>query len=455
MEVDLIVEDGFVVMPETGIHKRTLAIKDGKIVGISEDAYGFQAREVIDARGKYVLPGVIQPHAHLGRLEGMRDYATETSSSVIGGVTTVLDYYRVSGDYGKGLSKTIDLIAAQSYIDFSFHFQVMSDLHLGNLSRYVHEFGVSSFKFNMGYKGEESKEKGLAELNDGLMLEGFSKLGGLKGAVACVHAENSEIIAYHTARLKGQGRDDLKAWSEARPAISEAESILRTLYFGEVTGCPVYLVHVTTREGLHLAKAHREKGGSAVYVETCPQYLTHHVENNVGKVAKFTPPLRTKADNEALWQALIRGEIDTIGIDQITRKVDPEEISIWKRSTAPREAVTTLPVLISEGFHKRGLTMERIAGVTSTHAARIFNLYPRKGALNIGSDGDAVVVDIHLEKKVTREVIRSYSEFSIYEGWTLRGWPVVTISRGKVVMRNGDVVGEPGWGSFLKRGPNT
>lgn len=455
MDVDLIIKDGFLVMPETGVHKATLAIKEGRIVGIYEDASHLQAREIIDARGKYVLPGVIQPHAHLGRFEGMKDYATETYSAVIGGVTTVLDFYRANGDYGEGFSKMIELIAAQSYIDFSFHFQVMSDVHLDNLSRYVQELGISSFKFNMGYKGEESKEKGLAELNDGLMVEAFLKLGELKGAVACVHAENSEINAYHTARLKGQGRDDLKAWSEARPAVSETESILRTLYFGELTGCPVYLVHVTTGEGLRLVKAHREKACSAVYVETCPHYLSHHMDNDLGRVAKFTPPLRTQADNEALWQGLIRGEIDTIGIDQNTRKVDPEEVSIWKRSTAPREAVTALPVLISEGLHKRGLSIERIAGVTSTHAARLFNLYPRKGSLNIGSDGDLVVVDIHLEKKVSKEIIKSYSDFSVYEGWTLKGWPVVTVSRGKVVMRNGDVVGEPGWGVFLERKPNT
>ena len=455
MDVDLIIKDGFLVMPETGVHKATLAIKEGRIVGNYEDSSHLQAREVIDARGKYVLPGVIQPHAHLGRLDGMKDYATETYSAVIGGVTTVLDFYRASGDYGEGLSKIINLITGQSYIDFSFHFQVMSDVHLDNLSRYVQELGVSSFKFNMGYKGEESKEKGLAELNDGLMVAAFLKLGELKGAVACVHAENSEIIAYHTARLKGQGRDDLKAWSEARPGVSETESIHRTLYFGELTGCPVYLVHVTTREGLRLVKAHRERGCSAVYVETCPQYLTHHMDSELGRIGKFTPPLRTQADNEALWQGLIRGEIDTIGIDQNARKVDAEEISIWKRSTAPREAVTALPVLISEGLHKRGLSIERIASVTSTNAARIFNLYPRKGSLNIGSDGDLVVVDIHLEKKVSKEIIKSYSDFSVYEGRTLKGWPVVTVSRGKVVMRNGDVIGEPGWGVFLERKPNT
>jgi len=453
MELDLVIKEGFLVMPESGVVKATLAVQGGRIVGIHEHASDLRAREVIDARGRYVLPGVVQPHAHLGRLSEMRDYATETYSAAIGGVTTVIDFHQTQGDYCETFLKTVELISRQSHIDFSFHFQIMADVHLENLSRYVQDLGISSFKFNMGYKGEESKAKGIADLTDGLMMAAFLKLRDLRGTVACVHAENSEIIVYQTERLKRQGRDDFRAWSEARPSHSEAESIHRTLYFSQLTRCPVYFVHLTTEEGLRLVKEHRAKGLSPVYVETCPQYLTHSMEDDLGRIGKFTPPLRTHSDCEALWQGLIRGEVDTIGIDQITRKVDPEEVSIWKRNTTPREAVTELPVLISEGLHKRGLPIETIARVTSYNPARIFNLFPKKGSLNVGSDADVVVIDLNLEKKVSKEIIKSHSDFSIYEGWTLKGWPVLTVCRGKVIMRNGDVVGDPGWGVFLERKP--
>lgn len=453
MELDLIIKDGFIVIPETGVVKAALGIKEGKIVGIYENPIQLRAKEVIEVRGKYIFPGVIQPHAHLGRLEKLEDYATETYSAALGGVTTVIDFYKENGDYGEAFLEAKNLACQRAYIDFSSHFQVMSDIQIENFSKYIERFGVSSFKFNMGYKGEEAGEKGIIELNDGLLYAAFLKLRGLKGTVACVHAENNEINNYNTERLKRQGRDDLKAWSEARPSFSEAESIHRILYFGELTQCPIYLVHTTTQEGLRLVREHRRKGLSPVYVETCPQYLTHHMDDPLGRIGKFTPPLRTESDSEALWRGLIDGEVDTIGIDQITRKVDPEEISIWKRNTSPREAVTPLPVLISEGFHKRGLSIEKIAKVTSCNAARIFNLYPRKGTLSIGSDADLVAVDIHLEKKVCKEIIQSSSNFSIYEGWTLKGWPVLTICRGKAVMRNGEIVGQRGWGTFIERRP--
>ena len=448
MELDLMIKNGFLVIPEAGVTKATMGIKEGRIVGIFEDVSNFRAREVIDARGKYILPGVIQPHAHLGRVEGLEDYATETCSAAIGGVTTVIDFHKEKGDYDEGFLKVKNMASQRAYIDFSFHFYVMSDVHLENLPRYVEEFGISSFKFQMASKGE-----GVFGLNDGLMYAAFLKLRELKGTVACIHAENYEMNAYNTEKLQRQGRDDLKAWSEARPSYSEAESIHRALYFSEVTQCPLYIVHMTTQEGLRLIREHRKKGLSTVYVETCPQYLTHHMNDNLGRIGKFTPPLRTEADNEALWHGLINGDIDTIGMDQITRKVDPEEISIWKRSNTPREAVTALPVLISEGHLKRGLSMERIAKVTSYNAAHIFNLYPKKGTLSIGSDADLVVVDIDLEKKVSKEVIKSLSNFSVYEGRTLKGWPVLTLCRGKVIMRDGEIVGDRGWGVFVERQP--
>ncbi|MFB3886624.1 MAG: dihydroorotase family protein [Thermodesulfobacteriota bacterium] len=453
MELDLMIKDGFLVIPEAGIVKATMGIKEGRVVGIFEEGSNLRAREVIDGRGKYILPGVIQPHAHLGQLEGLEDYATETGSAAVGGTTTVIDFHKGKEDYGEEFLRVKTVAGQKAYVDFSFHLYVMSDVHLEGLPRYVEELGISSFKFQMGSKGEEPKEKGIPALNDGLIYEAFLRLGELKGTIACIHAENYEINAYHTEKLKRQGRDDLRAWSEARPSCSEAESIQRMLYFSEVTQCPLYIVHMTTREGLRLIREHRKKGLSDVYIETCPQYLTHHMNDNLGRRGKFTPPLRTEADNEALWDGLLNGEIDTIGIDQITRKVDPEEKSIWNRTNTPREAVTALPVLITEGHLKRGLPMERIAEITSYHAARIFNLYPKKGTLSIGSDADLVVVDVGLEKKVKKEMIKSLSNFSVYEGRTLRGWPVLTLCRGKVIMRDGEIVGDRGWGVFVERKP--
>lgn len=144
------------------------------------------------------------------------------------------------------------------------------------------------------------------------------------------------------------------------------------------------------------------------------------------------------------------GDIDTIVVDQIARRIDPEGISVWKRSNTPREAATALSVLISEGFHKRHLPIERIAKITSYNAAHIFNLYPQKGTLQVGSDADLVIVDVNRERVVNKDIIKSYSNFSIYEGCTLKGWPILTICRGKTIVDDGHIVGDKGWGNFIK-----
>ena len=453
MDLDLVVRNGLLVIPGTGICRAALAVKDGKIVGICSEDGPLKARKVIDARGNYVLPGVIQPHAHLGKLPQLEDYATETRSAAIGGVTTLMEFYRDWGDYGQIFPERVKLADSQAYVDYSFHFQIMTDEHLEKIPTYVN-LGISSFKFIMTNRGEQSGGKGPSEYNDGLLYATLAKLRDIPGAVACIHAENYEIIKYHAERLRRLGRDDLQAWSESRPPYSESESINRALYFGRITQCPLYIVHMTTKEGLQLVREHRRNGFSRVYAETCPQYLTHDVQDSLGRTGKFTPPLQTKADNEAFWDGVKNGDVDTLGVDLVARKPDPEEMNIWERTNTPREAATALSVLISEGFHKRGLDMERIARITSYNAARIFNLYPAKGTLGIGSDADFVIVDVNREKKVTKDIIQSFSDFSVYEGWTLKGWPIMTVCRGQVVMAEGEIVGGKGWGNFVAQRAN-
>ena len=453
MAADMVIKNGFLVMPAEGIVKASLAISAGKVAGIFDQSLPLPAKKEIDATGLYIFPGVVQPHSHLGRGAEMSDFATETRSAVIGGVTTTMVFHRATENYGSNFQGTMGKAARLSHTDFSYHLQIMSEEQIANIPRYLKEFGISSFKFNMGYKGEEAQAKDIFEMNDGLLYEALEAISPVPGLVACIHAENSEIIAYNTAKLRRQGRNDLVAWEESRPAHAEAESISRALYFSRLTGCPLYIAHMTTAEGLRLIREHRKNGGAAVFIETCPQYLTHHRLSPVGLKGRFIPPLRTAADNEALWQGLVSGDIDTIGIDQGTRQVEPERVSIWERMTSPREAVTALPMLITEGFHKRGLKLETIAALTSANPAAIFNLAPRKGALQVGSDADIAIVDINLEKKVTSKMIQSASNFSIYEGWSFKGWPVTTICRGRVTMQDGEPVSEPGWGEYLTRRP--
>ena len=169
MEADLLIKNGFLVMPRVGIVKGALAISGGKITGILGSPAPVKAEKEIDAEGLYVFPGVVQPHAHLGRGDDMEDFDTETRSALIGGVTTTLVFHRAKGDYARDFPATTSKAAGLSHMDFSYHLQIMEDLQIDNIPSYLSRFGISSFKLNMGYKGEEAKGKDIHELNDGLM----------------------------------------------------------------------------------------------------------------------------------------------------------------------------------------------------------------------------------------------------------------------------------------------
>jgi dihydropyrimidinase len=174
-------------------------------------------------------------------------------------------------------------------------------------------------------------------------------------------------------------------------------------------------------------------------------------DSEIGVLGKTSPPLRYKEDVEALWEAVADGMIDTIGSDHVPRKKATKSGTIWEASGGYPGVATLLPILLSEGFHKRGITIERIVELTSYNVAKAFNLYPQKGTIEVGADADLTIVDMDLEKEVRWNELLSLSDYSIYEGWKLKGWPIVTIVRGKVVMENGEIRGEQGYGKFIPR----
>lgn len=284
--LDLVVKNGLLVIPEAGIIRAVLAINDGEIIGIYDNSNCLNAKKVIDAKGNFVLPGIIQPHAHLGRINELEDYLSETRSAAMGGVTTLIEFHRQNEDYSKYFTERVKLASEKAYVDFSWHFHITSDEQRSKIPTYV-KLGISSFKFVMTYKGQESKGKGVSDYNDGLLYESLLTLAGIERTVACIHAENEELITYYTDKQRRKGEDSLFAWSVGHPSYSEAESIHRVLYFSEITKCPLYIVHITTKEGLRHIREHNSKRISMVYAETCPHYLTHNMNASVGRIAKL------------------------------------------------------------------------------------------------------------------------------------------------------------------------
>jgi dihydropyrimidinase len=304
----------------------------------------------------------------------------------------------------------------------------------------------------MNFRGEEGKHLGVIDgIDDGFMFDCFLALGKYNHAPACIHAENIEIGWVLRRKLQEAGRTDLQAWEENKPDYTESEAIRRALYLGEISNCPIYIVHVSSKKGLDEIREFRESRYKKVYAETCTHYLMFTSDSGLGVMGKVSPPLRYKDDLESLWQGVADGTIDTIGSDHVARKKETKSGTVWEASGGYPGVATLLPLLLSEGVNKRGIKLERIAELTSYNVAKAFNLYPRKGTIEIGSDADLTVIDLNLEKEVKWSDLCSLSDYTIYEGWKLKGWPVSTIVRGNVIMENGEIKGEPGYGQFIPR----
>lgn len=455
MQFDLLVRNGRVVDPLAGVRAATIGVRAGRIAALLAPDIAAEGREEIDAAGRPVFPGAIEPHTHLGYTRPFADdVRTETASAAVGGITTVMTFHRhyrsAQPRPYDDFPELVETVERQAHVDVAFHFGILTESQLRELDRYV-AWGVSSFKFYMAYRGADGRNVGMVnECDDGLMLEGFRALAQHPQAVACVHCENTEVIGRYVQRVRASGRADLAAWNAARPAFAEAENVRRAAYLAEQAGCTLYYVHIGARESLQEALACRARYPKLV-VETCAHYLTHTEDSPVGPLGKVNPPLRAAADVDAMWRGLAAGTIDTVGTDHCATTLADKQGDIWKAMPGFPGMATSLPVLLSEGVGKRGLSLPDVARLSSYSVARAFNLYPRKGRIEVGADADLVVVDLDRERVVRAADLASASDFSLYDGWTLRGWPVATVVRGRVVAGDGAVIGAPGWGRFVAR----
>lgn len=450
MKVDLLLKNGQVVFPYEGVVKANIGVAKGKVVGIYSDFEYPEATKVVDIKGKFVLPGMIDSHTHIGMGSTIeKEYESESMSAAIGGVTTMMSYTNCADSYQDHYRKERKIGEEKSMIDFSLHFGFMSEKHIHEIPRYIEEFGVSSFKFFMNFRGEEGKYMGVEGIDDGFMYECFVALSQYPLSCAVIHAENIEVGWRLRDKLIASGRDDLKAWDDSKPRFIEAEAIQRAIFYGEIANCQIYIAHVTTKEGLDVVRQHKKKNGR-IFCETCTHYLTLTTRSELGSMGKTNPPLREQSDIDALWEGVADGTIDAVTSDHVGRNKEKKMGTIWKASGGFPGVATTLPILLSEGVNKRGLKIERIAEM-NFRTARIFNLCPGKGSIRIDGDADFAIVDLDLAKRLKVEDLKSACDYSLYEGWEIKGWPILTILRGEVVMDHGKIKGQPGYGVFVPR----
>lgn len=437
MSFDLLLAGGEIVFPGMGVRTGSIAVKDGRIAALLAPGEQASAKEVVDCRGKWVMPGLIDPHTHIGFGSNETDFETESRSAAIGGVTGLLTFHR-SNDLRQSTGPWRERGERQSLIDFGFHFGVTSKLHIETLPECAERFGVTSIKVYLMYKGASGAAKGFAEIDDGLLYRALLQGARIKGGVVGVHCENVEVIPVFREPLKQAGRNDLPVWDEQSPGFLEAENVFRVIYFGEKAECPVNIVHMSSAESLEIVRRARRPGRAPIHVETCSHYLALTREAPIGFLGKVNPPLRAAADVEALWEGVRDGTISTVGSDHVPRKRETKGPDIWQASAGFPGIGTLLPILIHEGVHKRGLPIERIAAVTSANVARLYSI-PNKGDIAVGMDADLVVVDPDREVLIDPATQESFSDYSPYEGMRFKGAPVRTILRGRTLAVDGKV----------------
>ena len=457
--IDLVLRGGRLVLPGQGLVEADLAISAGIFAGVLAPGAPLKAEAEIDIRGLVAMPAALDVHLHLGHGKDIArprvpaDADRETAAAARGGIATMIPYLMATEPFEQIFDEVRAITAAGARVDFGYHFIISTPEQRAAVPRYIADYGVPTFKFFMNNRGGEGKRLGLPDIDDGAFFELF-ELAAKHGGMVCPHPENIEIawvLRDRTMKADPEGKGGLASWNATRPGFVEAEAVQRAGFLARITGAPVYIVHTSSAEALAAAKAQRA-AGARVWVETCPHYLTHDVTWEGGVTGKINPPLRERADREALWAGLISGDIDTVATDHVHRDITSKAGNIWQASPGCPGMETMLPVLLSEGYHKRGLPLPRIAELVAANPARAMGLSDRKGTIAVGLDADLAIIDPNAVMVVDRGTVESAAGYSIYEGWRLKGRVVHTFVRGRAVMRDHVLdAGAVGKGQYLRR----
>jgi allantoinase len=438
----LLIKNGTLILEDKTIRADAL-IEDGKITKISKNITA-TTDEVVDAQGRFVLPGVVDAHAHMGdpNFTQREDFTSGTQAAAAGGVTTIVDMVlKTPVDSPQAVKEKIDRGTRQGIVDFSLHAGMMSSSNLANVEALT-QLGIYSFKAFMC----------APYLIDKGTLEALMKETAQFRAITNVHAEDEELSQQLTAELKRANRVDPIAHNESRPNAVEEKAIKDAVGIARATRSKLHISHMSTSEGVHLiASAKRQKVN--VTAETCPHYLslTRADVLKLGPYLKMNPPLKTEADVLALWRGLANGTVDMITSEHAPGEADEKETgweNIWDAWSGIPSIETMLPIVLSEGVNKGRITIGKAAKVLSENPAKRFGLYPKKGHIAVDADGDFVIVDLSMEKKVKASDLHYKVGWTPYEGWIFKGWPTVTILRGQVVAKEGQILAKEGSARF-------
>jgi dihydropyrimidinase len=430
-----------------GERRTDVAVTGERISAIGD--VGPATRE-IDARGKLVLPGCVDLHTHLAStptFTPLDDFEHGTSAALAGGVTTVVSMvYQEDGSLRRGIERGMR-DAERSLADFAFHVVVTdpSDTARAEIPGLVRDGHAGLKVFMVSPRFVERRA------DYGLLLRAAAGAG----AVVAVHAEDHAIVAERTAELHASGRTGVEHFPESRPVEAEVKAVREAVELAATTEAAIYLVHLSSRAALEAVRDGKRR--ARVFGETRPLYLyltRAQFDRPDAALWVGQPPLREADDVDAVWAGLADGTLDTVGTDHIPHrraaKLAPG-LTFDRIPPGVSNLETLLPMLYSEGVRKGRLTLGRLVEVLATAPARISGMFPRKGAIAVGSDADLVVFDPDAERTIRAGELHSACDYDPYEGWTVRGWPEAVVSRGQIVFERRELRAEAGRGRLVRR----
>jgi allantoinase len=427
--------------------KGGVAINEGKFVAIGTDDVLPKGKEEIDAKGKHILPGLIDGHVHF-RVPGLdykEDFTTGSTAAVCGGITMIMDMPNVvppTADADKVREK-IKLAEGAFLCDYAFYgvvVQTNTDQILP-----MAEAGVIGYKIFFG-----ETIGNLPFPDDGMCMEAFANITKSKLPLG-IHAENRQIMAYYTNKLKAEGKNDAVYWESSRPDICEAESVNHAIFLAETFKTKLHVYHMSSKQAAYMVRDAKARG-LRVTAETGPHYLLREYKDmeKVGSLLKMNPPVRSKDHAEVLWDGLVNGYVDMIATDHSPHTLEEKGSDIMGKLTKPAiwECIsgfcgveTGVPLMLTE-VNKGRFTLNHYVKLASENPAKVWQIYPQKGAIRLGSDGDVTIVDMDKEGTIDVTKLHSKNKPSPWHGWKVKGMPACTIVGGDVQMRDGEVVGK-------------
>lgn len=443
---DLALTGGLVLLPDRRIERVNVGVRDGKIATLANGPV--DAEETLDLEGLTVIPGLVDEHFHVFWGYGWETYQGATRAAAKGGITSVVDMPldQPATLTAERLEEKLAVIRTECYVDYA----LFGGYHEEDPDQVAElaEAGVVALKLFTGGVAPPGMYPGV---DTGQMLDCMRR-ARREGLTVVVHSENAEIVDFETARLQAEGRSGPAAWDEARPWYAELEAVQRVALLAEITGCRTVIAHVTAPQPVVSVRDARARGAD-VWIETCPHYLCLTVEEMASDARlKWNPPSRDRASVERLWALLAEGHVHTVGSDHAPLPKKPDA-DIWTQLPGAGNGLETMLPLVATEAARRGLPLARVADLLATTPARLFGLFPRKGAIAIGSDADFAVIETKGHKTLDAQELEYHEQekWSPFDGREVTVYPVYTILRGRVIFAEGAVTGEPGYGEFLPK----